>query len=167
MEAGLGVDHGHRYPRRPMSRWSVVIALFVIGCAGGPATPAPRRPLVTDELPLGLDDEDVLAWYLDHGWCPVALAANRVVFRTCGSGQPVIVSELRFEHGRLAVAEVRTRAGDDLDALTAEVEARHGRPRLDAQRRRTWVVGDETIAVFREDGAVVERHTLARCYGYC
>jgi hypothetical protein len=49
---------------------SAIVATLVtlVGCGGSQA--ALRRPLVTDQTPLGTPRDQVRAWYAAHDWCP-------------------------------------------------------------------------------------------------
>lgn len=68
---------------RRVSCGVLLATLFtLVGCGG--AKPL-RRPLVTDETPLGTSRERVVAWHLANGWCRTApvLNADIEAFHPC------------------------------------------------------------------------------------
>jgi hypothetical protein len=88
---------------------AVVATLFtLVGCGGTSL----RRPLVTDETPLGTPREEVRSWYALNGWCeesrPIPTTRDVVMYRPCGGeDRRRIATVLRFaEDGTLYAAWV-------------------------------------------------------------
>lgn len=96
------------------SRWTKVgmASLIALALACGPLDRSYRRPLVTDETPLGATRAQVKAWSLDHDWCAARTWDDSDEYVTCtprayeGREDDRIHSFFRFEGGALTATAV-------------------------------------------------------------
>ncbi len=161
-----------------MKRGSLILfAMTAVSC--GASNPNVRRPLVTDQTPLGTDSRAVMRWFGSHGWCFAEPEDARVRARLCDHDQPAVSALLTFRDDVLAQVDVlvpvgpaRTgapmpyRAGspgspdlverrdDDagalVDALAHELEARYGKPSAAGGPGLTWTTDRERIVLYLE-----------------
>ncbi|MBZ0230763.1 MAG: hypothetical protein K8M05_00305, partial [Deltaproteobacteria bacterium] len=98
--------------------WGALLATLVtlVGCGGTSL----RRPLVTDETPLGTPRERVVAWYAANAWCRLEESPRWVrkfehdAFRPCdGPDRHRIRAVMVYGRGRLHTAVVSVRVPPD------------------------------------------------------
>jgi hypothetical protein len=97
--------------QRVMGGVFLAVLVTLVGCGGTSL----RRPLVTDQTPIGTPEAEVRAWYAKNGWCADAKPArwgDKVLFyRPCtGADRQRVATVLRFkEDGTLYAAWVYAR----------------------------------------------------------
>src|SRR6266540_4745289 len=94
-----------------VTRGAILATLVtLVGCGGSQR--ALRRPLVTDETPLGTPRAQVVDWHREHGWCAdESPHPAMAVFRPCDRpNRDQIVVMLAFANDKLAAASVYVEA---------------------------------------------------------
>ncbi len=155
----------------------ILLAMTAVSC--GASNPNVRRPLVTDQTPLGTNARDVMTWFRLHGWCFAEPVDTRVRARLCGHDQAAVSALLTFRDDVLAQVDVLVPVGpgrtgalmpyrsgspgstnlvahrDDVanelvDALAYELEARYGKPTAAGGPGLTWITDRERIVLYLE-----------------
>jgi hypothetical protein len=83
-----------------------LLALSVAACSSTVRPAELRRPLVTDQTPLGMGAVDAARWFAGNGWCVDDHDGAIVRVRLCDRTLPPVWTELTFDGGRLVRAEV-------------------------------------------------------------
>jgi hypothetical protein len=152
---------------------SAILATLVtlVGCGGSQA--ALRRPLVTDQTPLGTPRAQVVDWHREHGWCADdSPHPAMLVFRPCDRpNRDQMFVMLAFADDSLSAAIVsifappptaprrslpapfppprrkteRDVALDIMDALAVELAARYGPPTQSSWTEKRWERPGESI----------------------
>ena len=90
----------------------IAVACIAVASACAPINHDVRRPLVTDQTPLGMTRADVKAWHLAHGWCVGRTWPSSDEYETClpygdaGTSSPPIRSLFHFEGDVMVSAAV-------------------------------------------------------------
>lgn len=93
----------------------LAVLVTLVGCGGTSL----RRPLVTDETPLGTPESEVRAWYAKNGWCartkPARWGDKVLLYQPCaGPDRARIATVLRFkDDGSLYAAWVYAKVPRD------------------------------------------------------